>query len=152
MPAVTLLEGAARLPSLPGVDAFELAIGARTLYGEARGETQFGQVACAWTMRNRVQDRRWPNDLASACLQWKQFSAWNPGDPNRALLIAVELGDPDYQACLAVMGLVVAGLVADPTRGCNHYLVTELHRRDPARWGTPLAPPLEIGHHTFLRL
>ena len=29
---------------------------ARTLYGEARGEGLAGQIAVAWTIRNRVKD------------------------------------------------------------------------------------------------
>jgi len=44
---------------------------ARTLWGEARGEGPAGQVAVAWTIRNRVNDGRakswWGEGYTGVC-------------------------------------------------------------------------------------
>jgi spore germination cell wall hydrolase CwlJ-like protein len=44
---------------------------ARTLWGEARGETLAGQIAVAWTIRNRVNDGKdkswWGEGYAGVC-------------------------------------------------------------------------------------
>ncbi|PWK42197.1 hypothetical protein C7534_1054 [Pseudomonas sp. OV226] len=46
---------------------------ARTLWGEARGESLAGQIAVAWTIRNRVFDGKtkswWGEGYASVCLK-----------------------------------------------------------------------------------
>ncbi|VVO24210.1 hypothetical protein PS723_04459 [Pseudomonas fluorescens] len=63
---------------------------ARTLWGEARGEGLAGQIAVAWTIRNRVNDGKakswWGEGYAGVCLKAWQFSCWNKNDPNYAYL------------------------------------------------------------------
>ena len=63
---------------------------ARTLWGEARGESLAGQIAVAWTIRNRVKDGKdkswWGEGYASVCQKPYQFSCWNRNDPNFAYL------------------------------------------------------------------
>ena len=54
---------------------------ARTLWGEARGEGTAGQVAVAWTIRNRVFDgkeKSWTDRAAGAASAW-QFQDWQYG-------------------------------------------------------------------------
>ena len=63
---------------------------ARTLWGEARGEGFDGQIAVAWTIRNRVFDGKakswWGEGYAEVCLKPWQFSCWNQNDPNYVYL------------------------------------------------------------------
>ena len=63
---------------------------ARTLWGEARGESLAGQIAVAWTIRNRVNDGKakswWGEGYAGVCQKPYQFSCWNKSDPNFAYL------------------------------------------------------------------
>lgn len=149
---VTLLERSRELPALVDVSTWDLQCKGRTLYGEGRGEPIEGLTAQAWTIRNRSLDKRWPNDIAGVCLQWLQFSAWNRGDPNRPLLIAVEPNDPDFQRCLAVAGMVIAGLVADLSGGANHYLTKAAAEANPPDWFSEAKITARYGRHLFLRL
>lgn len=65
---------------------------ARTIYGEARGESISGQEAIASVILNRVAfaKRRgrywWGNTIAGVCLAPWQFSCWNENDPNRKII------------------------------------------------------------------
>lgn len=63
---------------------------ARTLWGEARGEGLAGQIAVAWTIRNRVNDGKakswWGEGYAGVCQAPYQFSCWNKNDPNYQFL------------------------------------------------------------------
>ena len=67
---------------------------ARTLWGEARGEGAAGQIAVAWTIRNRVFDGKtnswWGEGYAGVCQKPYQFSCWNKTDPNYQFLIGVK--------------------------------------------------------------
>ena len=67
---------------------------ARTIWGEARGESSAGKVAVAWTIRNRVFDGKekswWGEGYAGVCQAPWQFSCWNKTDPNYPFLIAVK--------------------------------------------------------------
>lgn len=63
---------------------------ARTLWGEARGESPVGQIAVAWTIQNRVNDGKakswWGEGYAGVCQKPYQFSCWSRNDPNYASL------------------------------------------------------------------
>ena len=67
---------------------------ARTLFGEARGEGLVGQIAVAWTIRNRVEDGKakswWGEGYAGVCLKPYQFSCWNQNDLNYPYLSGVK--------------------------------------------------------------
>lgn len=66
---------------------------ARTLWGEARGEGLAGQIAVAWTIRNRVNDLKtgpWRGEgYSGVCQKPYQFSCWNRTEPNYQFLIGV---------------------------------------------------------------
>lgn len=131
---------------------------ARSIWGEARGESEEGQVAVAWVMRNRViaaqafaarLGRAHPlfgdGTLVGACRAPRQFSAWNPGDANAAKLAQVGFEDAAYCRAFAVGCQVWGGLINDPTGGATHY-----HRHDiePA-WAKSMTPKALIGAHMF---
>jgi len=85
---------------------FDMETMARSIWGEARGECEEGQAAVAWVMRNRAQAARafiarqkrahplfGDGTLVGACRAPRQFSAWNPGDPNAVKLARVGFDD-----------------------------------------------------------
>jgi spore germination cell wall hydrolase CwlJ-like protein len=130
---------------------------ARTLWGEARGEGEAGMIAVAAVILNRVtvsqeHDGRywWGHDVTTVCRAQAQFSCWNPGDPNRAKLLAVDESDPQFRRALDIAAEAAAGRLADPTFGATSYKVDSLPW--PHGWGHPRLPLVTIGRHAFYNL
>ncbi len=122
---------------------------ARTVYGEARGETFEGKVAVAHVIINRFRSAKWfaGDTLAATCLKSKQFSSWNDGDPNRALMMDAVLTEKVFAECLyAALGALL-GRTHDPTGGATHYHTSAVHP-DWAKGHTSVAT---IGAHLFYR-
>ena len=133
--------------------AFDLL--ARTIWGEARGESFRGKLAVGWVARNRVEHPRWwGRDLESVLTKPAQFSCWNPDDPNAARCRAVGPDDRAFIECLAAARAVTEGTIADPTGACeqgdgaDHYHVAGL---EPG-WSRDQVPLITIGRHVFYRL
>lgn len=63
---------------------------ARTLWGEVRGESLEGQIAVAWSIRNRVNAGKakswWGEGYTGVCQKPYQFGCWNKNDLNYAYL------------------------------------------------------------------
>ena len=133
------------------VTAEDLDIGARTVAGEARGETLLGQQAVAWVILNRARKGGWwGNTIAEVCLKANkegkhQFSTWNAGDPNRRHIEVLTANDKDYQWALYAMLGAITGLASDPTHGSCHYHEMTV---DPA-WAIGVTPVASIGRHRF---
>lgn len=99
---------------------------ARAIFGESRGLPDEGKVAIAWSIRNRVEDGRWPNNYHDVILQKSQFNAFRENDPNWEYV-----KNPFYKIntkqlaawkkCYEIAGLVISGKIKDPTSGVNHY-------------------------------
>lgn len=51
----------------------ELTCLAKTVYGEARGESNWGQQLVARAVLNRMEDKRWPATACGVVQQAKQF-------------------------------------------------------------------------------
>ncbi len=139
----------ANCPRLPICPATVLL--ARTIYGEARGESVRGKEAIAAVILNRVQrsnDRGgywWGNDLAGVCLKPWQFSCWNSDDPNCEKIKKVSMENRVFQSCIRIARRAVAGTLGDPTGGATHY-----HGRTAnPPWARGKAPSAEIGGHLF---
>jgi cell wall hydrolase len=125
---------------------------ARTLYGEARGESREGKIAVAWVVLNRARPGNpWPDSVAECCRQRWQFSCWNTNDPNLVKLTSVSLDKPSFFNCWVVASEVIAGLHKDPTRGANHYLNPDAVTTMPS-WYDPNKVTATIGRHQFLKL
>jgi len=131
---------------------------ARSIWGEARGESAEGQAAVAWVMRNRAvaaqafittQGRAHPlfgdGTLVGACRAPRQFSAWNPGDANAVKLREVGFDDAAYCRAFAIAAQVWGGLIKDPTDGATHYHSTGV---EPV-WAKRMTPKALIGAHMF---
>jgi N-acetylmuramoyl-L-alanine amidase len=127
---------------------------ARTLWGEARGESLVGQIAVAWTIRNRVLDGKakswWGEGYAGVCQKPYQFSCWNKNDPNYAYLSG---GKPipfrEFAQAQIAADQVIDGKVPDPTGGATHYYATTMSKAPV--WAAKAKQTLKLGHHVFFK-
>lgn len=131
---------------------------ARTLWGEARGEGLAGQIAVAWTIRNRVDmdlhnDGKpdwWGEGYAGVCLKPWQFSCWNKNDPNYAYLSGAKpIPAGQLPQARKAADIVIDGLQPDPTGGATHYYATTMPKA-PA-WAAKARQTLKLGHHVFFK-
>lgn len=131
---------------------------AKTVAGEARGEACAGQIAVAWVIRNRAtmaanrlrRNLFGDGTLRAACFVKSQFTCWNEGNPNGAILrhISMEsmLNDVALRRCLLAALEVIEGKQSDPTCGSTHYFANYI--RAP-NWANTLRPIATIGRHMF---
>ncbi len=131
----------------------DLDIMARTLYGEARGESWEGKVAVAWTIINRVRSDLghdgkpdwWGEGIINVCKKSGQYSCWNKNDPNLPKLLSVTVKHPVFRECLAAAAAVLSDNAPDPTKGSTHYHTTAIR----PYWANGNVPTVEIGSHLF---
>lgn len=134
---------------------------AKTLWGEARGENQLGRIAVASVIMNRVAAPNYPNTVKEVCIQrapgsaYGQFSAWNPGDPNRAKMMALTIDNNGvYRELVDLARDVIAGAYDDPTGGALHYWAPKAVPGGEPWWMAPDKSPnarvtLRTGGHVF---
>jgi spore germination cell wall hydrolase CwlJ-like protein len=129
----------------------EVEVLARTLYGEARGETVRGIEAVACVIVNRANRAKvrghywWGDSIEEVCTKAWQFSCWNENDPNRAKILAVAPGHRVFDACVRIARRAASGCLVDVTKGATHYhtkTVTPL-------WSRGRGVCAEIGQHLF---
>lgn len=129
----------------------ETEILAKTIFGEARGESLSGKEAVASVVLNRVafSHRKngywWGNTISEVCRKPWQFSCWNENDPNRKILSVIDNNNPVYAVCKRIAMRAVAGLIPDKTNGATHYHTKNLR----PRWSVNKIPCAEIGNHVF---
>lgn len=136
----------------------DIDILARTLYGEARGEyprTDGGLaalIAVANVVCNRASERTWyGTSVADVCLKPFQFSCWNKGDPNRALIESVKAEqDALFNICCKVSENVINRIWPDLTAASNHYYATSMST--PPDWAKNQTPRFILGRHRFFKL
>lgn len=127
---------------------------ARTLWGEARGESLAGQIAVAWTIRNRVSDGKtkswWGEGYAGVCLAPYQFSCWNKNDPNYASLSGAKaIPFRELAQARIAADQVIDGKVPDPTGGATHYYAIAM-KKAPG-WAAKAKETLRLGGHVFFK-
>lgn len=119
---------------------------ARTIWGEARGETFVGRICVANVIINRLKKRpRYGSSVRSVCLKPWQFSCWNEKDPNRAKLLSVEKHDAIFQECLVLSKLANMRALHDMVNGSAHYHAKHVK----PKWAKGLEPVTVIGNHVF---
>lgn len=119
---------------------------ARTLWGEARGETKVGREAVASVVVNRLKKpSRFGASIEEVCRKADQFSCWNSGDLNRAQLEDVDASNPVFAECLAIAQAAAQGLLADSVLGADHYHATGV----TPHWAQGKTPCITIGQHLF---
>lgn len=119
---------------------------ALTLWREGRGEPIEARRAIYWVIRNRMNDKRWPDTAYAVCTQPKQFSCYNADDLNATLLPSQKIaaGWRAWNECLQI----VDNPGADPTNGANHYHTKAIR----PNWHNALKVTARIGAHIFLKL
>ncbi|CAI8928195.1 N-acetylmuramoyl-L-alanine amidase [Pseudomonas sp. IT-P171] len=127
---------------------------ARTLWGEARGESLAGQIAVAWTIRNRVNDGKdkswWGEGYAGVCQAKYQFSCWNKTDPNFAYLSgAKQIPFRELAQARLAGDQVIDGKVLDPIGGATHYYAIAM--KTPPAWAAKAKQTLKLGGHVFFK-
>jgi spore germination cell wall hydrolase CwlJ-like protein len=127
---------------------------ARTLWGEARGESLAGQIAVAWTIRNRVNDGKtkswWGEGYAGVCQAKYQFSCWNSNDPNFVYLSGAKpIPAGQFAQAQKAADLVMSSAEPDPTGGATHYYAIAM-KTAPA-WAAKAKQTLKLGGHAFFK-
>jgi hypothetical protein len=124
---------------------------ARTIWGEARGQSRQGKIAVGAVVANRAhaQKSNWGLTVEEVCQKPAQFSCWNEGDPNRAKMLALDPSDPVFFECMGIARQVLDGAILDPTGGANHYVNLGVVLPD---WAIPSKQTAVIGAHTFYKL
>lgn len=114
------------------------------IWREARGESLRGKRLVAATIRNRVEDQRWPNTYAAVITQPWQFSSFNAHDPNT--LQFPKEGDHAWEESVAIAD---AELGADhPFSTANHYHTTAVF----PNWRKVDKVVDQEGQHVFYQL
>ena len=126
----------------------EQRIVAQTILAEARGDGKGGMYAGAACIKVRAQKRKL--SFKQVCLQPKQFSCWNVGDPNRKKMdFLLTLPQAEYALYLARnMHKVDTDLIGN----ADHYLTVRLWKTGKVKWARGKNPVALIGSHAFFKL
>ena len=104
---------------------------AKTIYGEARGETIETMFAVGWVIRNRLHLKHYGNTYKAVVLQPKQFSCWNKDDPNYRKIKDVITGKP-WEVCIGVAIVVMQSTEKhNPIPGVRHFYDKSLDSNPP---------------------
>jgi N-acetylmuramoyl-L-alanine amidase len=133
-----------------------------TLYGEARGESIEGIIAVGVIIRNRVRDTG--RSYSDICLAPKQFSSWNPDDPNYSILVALsskmDTPAPILKQCIYIANGIIGGDILNKVGGlilidCKHYTTQKLYQElkvsQPNHWAMKMRVIGFIGNQVFLK-
>ena len=146
------------------VNSTDLDTLARTIWGEARGEGIRGMQGVANVIMNRyalaqasaTYARQFGKTVAEICKKPMQFSAWNPGEPNRAKMLAVTKNDMQFVQALTLAKMALQHTLVDVTGGADHYLnVAETRKMRGGSlpsWAKLDKKTAAVGAHTYLRL
>lgn len=132
-------------------DFARLYVLALCIWREARGETFRGKMLVGATIRNRVEDKRWPNTYEGVITQRLQFSAFNPNDPNAVKYPSTSPlehppEDTAWLGCLQAAGMILASHTTATT--ANHYHVKTI----TPNWHDESKIVDREGAHVFLEL
>lgn len=124
----------------------DMEIFAKTIFGEARGETHEGQVAVACCILNRFNSKKWfaGKTIAQTCQKPWQFSCWNKNDPNAQKI--ANLTFPTYSKYFSIIKEALQG---DITNGATHYYAPALVKCP--NWAKDKTPCARIGNHLFFK-
>ena len=122
---------------------------AMNIYWEARSEPVAGQVAVAAVTLNRVEDRRFPEDVCKVVRQGGeirrhrcQFSWWCDGKKD------VPLEAEAWRRANTLARLTSAGVIEDPTGGAMWYHADYVE----PYWAEAKKQVTKIGKHIFYTL
>ena len=108
---------------------------------EAGGEPYEGQLAVAYTVRNRWERQSWyGKTLWEVMTKPYQYSCFNAGLPST---------DDVGEHYLKVAGAALSGRLPDPTSGATHYYAPALIAEPP--WVSSMVFTVKIGGHRFYK-
>lgn len=124
----------------------DMEIFAKTIFGEARGETREGQIAVACCILNRFKSKKWfsAKTIAEVCQKPWQFSCWNKNDPNAQKI--ANLSFPTYSKYFSI---IKEAMEKDITNGATHYYAHQIVKCP--KWAEGKTPCAEIGNHLFFK-
>jgi spore germination cell wall hydrolase CwlJ-like protein len=141
----------------------EVLMLAKTIWGEARSDGEYGMYAVANVIKNRAESplnkkrgyRLYGKGIQGVISKNKAFSAWNDGDPNREKMLTLDpagssLSGRDLEAwksALKIASDVVDGKKPDITKGATHYHTTSIL----PRWASAGDKTGVIGSHIFYK-
>jgi N-acetylmuramoyl-L-alanine amidase len=108
----------------------ETVLLARMIFGEARSCSEMEKIAVAYTAINRANDNKKFNGttLKGALLKRKQYSCFNPSDPNLEKLMDPQAYEPEvFNTCLEIAEKVKNSEYKDPTNGATHFHTKNIH-------------------------
>jgi hypothetical protein len=139
------------LVSDPGGDVDTLA---RVIYGEARGQGEAGMQAVASVVMNRVNNIGLSfgqlGGVSGVCLKPLQFTCMSSqyGGADYTRTMAVQAGDPTFDACLTMAEQAIAGNLPDNTDGALYYYATSI---SAPRWASSMVVTVQIGTQIFMK-
>ena len=102
---------------------------ARTLWGEGRNLPDYELEKITLVILNRVQSRKYPDNIKDVCLQRWQFSCWNglykdyQKGSNTAKVLNASLNDDDYRRCITIAHNVISNYPHNnDLPGVLHYI------------------------------
>ncbi|CAI8818444.1 cell wall hydrolase [Methylococcus capsulatus] len=126
-------------------------IPARTAWAEARGEGEAGMQGVMNVIFRRAQRPGWwgrtPDEV---CLNPRQFSCWNEGDPNKAKAEAVDARDRAFSIALKLESQALKGTLPDITGEATHYFDDSLLKKPP-HWARAMVKTAVIGRLHFFK-
>lgn len=135
-------------PPLPKYDFQARDYLIRTLAFEAPHEPDEGKAAVIHVIINRMQSKRWGDNVKDVVLQRWQFEPWMT---RRKEMERLPASDPRYRDAARITDAVLAGQLPDPTDGATHFLNPKVvrNRRGGSLPSWARGEGLEIGRHTF---
>ena len=144
----------------------DLTIMALTVFGEARGQMQEGQLAVACVILNRWGNPGWwsrnkgdgikDDTIEAVCRDPWQFSCWNKDDPNFAILNNQSVYKRnDFVRIRAMCESLIFDInngknYYDPTNGSDHYCTVAVIAK--TKWARNKSPEIVIGGHAFYKI
>lgn len=132
-------------------EMWEIALLALCVWREAQDQTIPAKRAVAWSVRNRVYNHvHWDgDDYPGVILKPKQYSSFNPGDPNAAKMPIKN--DTAWIACLQIANDVYDGIGDNPIGAATHYYDKSLDA-NPPEWSQHMTHICDVGDfHFFLQ-
>ena len=106
------------------------------MFGEARGESDIGKIAVAYTAINRKADPKYPKNICAIMRQEKQYEFLNKiGMPSEHQIKYLE----------PIAKAILEGKINDPTQGAKWF-----HTRNvKPYWSKDKLVKLALGNHIF---
>lgn len=128
---------------------------ATMVYGEARGESIKGQIAVAYTAKNRAKQKE---KICKEVTRPYQYSVFNGNTKLKAIARNPSLTPPltnavdtdSWEDAKVVAAQVYDNTVDDPTHGATHYVAYALLKRIPP-WTYVFKRVGKIERHTFFK-